>query len=199
MKKFLCLILTITLVICFVSCGKEKQENKNTIDLEYYAKLGKMPEAKYCLGENPQTVIDGLDGILEQEEAEHKEDPNHEHGHDEQEFYFEVVTGEKNVLLDNGNICYYYNKENESNGISCIVSYDSAFGFPIGTLILDVQDAISEFEPYEEPLTAENAFFADYVIDGTVLKAELNDATFVFVFQENALFATAIYNENWNV
>ncbi len=197
MKKILCLILVLALSFCFTACGNKGENNTDTVDLEYYAKLGQMPEAKYCLGENPDTVTEGLNGILKQEEAEHKEDPNHAHGHDEQEFYFEVVDGEKNVLIDNGNICYYYNKANKNKGISYIVNYDTAFGFEIGTVILEVQKALSQIKLTEEPLTEDNAFFASYVLDGTVLKAELEQATVIFVFQENELFATAMYNENW--
>jgi len=198
MRKFLSLILCAALSVCFVACGGNDNKNKNTIDLEYYAKLGQMPEAEYCLGENPNTVIKGLEGIMDQEIAEHEDDPTHSHGHDEQEFYFEIVQGEKNVLLDNGNICYYYNKANESKGISYIVNYDTAFGFEIGTVVLEVQNAFPDIKFTEEPLTEENAFFASYVLNGTVLKAELEGATVVFVFQENELYATAMYNENWN-
>ena len=198
MKKVLCLVLAVCLVFCFTACGKDSGGKSNKVDLEYYAKLGQMPEAEYCLGENPDTVREGLEGLLKQEEAEHKEDPNHSHGHDEQEFYFEYVEGEKNILLDNGNICYYYNKANKAKGISYIVNYDTAFGFPIGTVILEVQEALSQTKLTEEALTEDNAFFASYVIDGTVLKAEFEEATVIFVFQENELFATAIYNENWN-
>ncbi len=197
MKKFLSLILCATLVFAFSACGKKDKENKNTVDLEYYASLGQIPEAEYSLGENPDTVIDGLNKLNEQAEAEHEDDPNHNHGHDEQEFFFEIVQGEKNVLLDNGNICYYFNKANKAKGISYIVNYDTAYGFPIGTVILEVKEALSDIKFTEEAISEENAFFASYVIDGTVLKAEFENSTVIFVFQENELFATAIFNSNW--
>lgn len=197
MKKLICLVLCFGILFTLCACGGGQNKKKDTVDLEYYASLGQMPEADYSLGENPDTVIEGLNGLMESEEAEHEEDPNHNHEHDEQEFYFEIVQGEKNVLLDNGNICYYYNKANENKGISYIVNYDTAFGFPIGTVILEVKEALSHLSLTEEPLSEENAFFASYVMDGTVLKAELEGATVVFVFQANELFATAIYNDNW--
>ncbi|MBR6533246.1 MAG: hypothetical protein IKT44_02325 [Clostridia bacterium] len=197
MKKVISILLVIGLMFSFCACSKDGDKNKNKVDLEYYAKLGQMPEAKYTLGEDPDTVIDGLNKLKEQAESEHEEDPNHNHDHDEQEFLFEIVQGEKNVLLDNGNICYYFNKANEDKGISYIVNYDSAFGFPLGTVILEVKNALGDTKLTEEPLTEENAFFASYVLDGTILKAEFENATIVFVFQENELFATAIYNSNW--
>lgn len=197
MKKIICFLMCLCLCLSFTACGKDKDKKENSVDLEYYAKLGQMPEAKYTLGADPDTVMDELDGIANQEQAEHKEDPTHSHGHDEAEFYFEMVEGEKNVMLDNGNVCYYYTKEKKSEGISCIVSYDTAFGFPLGTVILEVKDALAGTKLIEEELTEENAFFASFALDGTVLKAEFEEATILFVFQENELFATAIYNDNW--
>lgn len=197
MKKFISILLVIGLMFTFCACSKDGDNKQNKVDLEYYAKLGQMPEAKYTLGEDPDTVIDGLNKLKEKAEAEHEEDPTHNHGHDEQEFFFEIVQGEKNVLLDNGNICYYFNKANEDKGISYIVNYDTAFGFPLGTVILEVKNALGDIKLTEEPLTEENAFFTSFVLDGTVLKAEFPNATIIFVFQENELFATAIYNSNW--
>lgn len=197
MKKVICLIMCLCLCLSFTACGKSEKQDNDTIDLAYYAKLGQIPEAKYTLGADPDVVMDELDGIEAQEQAEHKEDPTHSHGHEEAEFYFEMVESEKNVLLDNGNICYYYSKANKDKGISYIVNYDTAYGFPLGTVILEVKKALEGVDFIEEPLSAENAFFADYVLDGTVLKAEFENSTVVFVFQENELFATAIYNDNW--
>ena len=196
MKKIISLILVLVLAFCFVGC-KNKGEKENSIDLEYFANLGQMPEAQYSLGENPQTIIDQLSKEMKKEEAEHGEDPTHSHGHEESMFFFEVTEGENNVLLDNGNICYYYNKANKDKGISYIVNYDTAYKFPIGTVILELKNALSDVKFTEEELTEENAFFASYVLDGTVLKAEFEKSTIVFVFQENELFATAIYNNNW--
>ena len=197
MKKIICLIMCFCIALTFSACGKESPEKKDSIDLAYYAKLGQMPEAKFTLGSDPQTVIDDLSAINEQIAAEHEEDPNDDHGHDEAEFYFEVVEGDKNVLLDNGNINYYYSKDNKDKGISYIVNYDTAFGFSLGTVILEVKEALASVEFTEETLTEENAFFASYVSNGTLLKAEFPNSTVIFVFQENELFATAIYNDNW--
>ncbi len=197
MKRIICLCLTFCFILSLTACGNNDKTDKDTIDLAYYAKLGQMPEAKYTLGENPDTVIDGLDGIKSEQEAEHEEDPLDTHGHDQEEFYFEYVEGPNNILLDNGKICYYYSKANKDKGISYIVNYDTAFGLPLGTVILKVKEALKGVKFTEEPLTEENAFFASYVLDGTVLKAEFENSTILFVFQENEFFASAIYNDNW--
>ena len=59
-------------------------------------------------------------------------------------------------------------------------------------------DMLSKIKLTEENLSEENAFFASYVANGTVLKAEFDGTTVLFVFQDNELFATAMYNENWS-
>ncbi len=196
MKKLLCLCLSLILCLSFCGCDNEKGK-ENKIDLEYYAKLGKMPEAKFTLGANVDKVINELESIETKENESVVEDHNHEHDFEKEEFFFEVVEGEKSVLLDNGSICYYYNKANKEKGISYIVNYGTAYGFPLGTIITEVENSLSKIEFSEEKLTSENAFFADYVLNGTVLKAEFEKATVLFVFQENELFATAIYNNFW--
>lgn len=198
MKKIISLLLCFAFLLSFVGCKKEK-ETKKTIDLEFYAtELCKIPEGKYALGANVDDVIKELTD-KDKEIAENTvEDKDHSHTHDEQQFYFEVQEGEKNVLIDNGTFCYYYNKANKENGISYIVDYDTAFGIEIGTVILEVKDMLSKIKLTEENLSEENAFFASYVVNGTVLKAEFDDTTVLFVFQDNELFATAMYNENWS-
>jgi hypothetical protein len=202
MKKLLCLVLSVCFIFAFSSCGKKDKYENTTLDLAKYAKAGEMPEAKYGLGANPDDVIADLSGIeediLDEEKQEIENGADHDHNHDQEEFYFERVEGENNVMLDNGKICYYYTKANADKGISCIVSYENAYGFALGTLILDVKEALKNVNFTEEPLTEENAFFASYAFDGNVLKAQFDNTTIIFVFQENELFATAIYNEYWN-
>ncbi len=199
MKKLSCLFLCLILIFSLSACSKESnKEDESGVDLSYYALLGKMPEVEYALGENPDVITKELNARLKEENDNHKEDPNHAHEHDEDEFYFEVVQGEKNVLLDNGHICYYYNKANKNKGISYIVNYDTAYGLSLGKVISEVKDEFSSVEFKEEPISSNNAFFADYIVDGTVLTATFGENVVLFVFQENALFATAIYNSNWS-
>ncbi len=197
MKKIISLLLVFAMFFSFAACSKNGGNKENSIDLEYFANLGQMPEAKYSLGESTQKIIDELTAENKKIENQQEDDPTHSHGHEESMFFFEVVQGEKNVLLDNGNICYYYNKENADKGVSYIVNYDTAFEFPIGTVILEVKNALSDVDFIEEEVSEENAFFASYVLNGTVLKAQFENSTVLFVFQENELFATAIYNSNW--
>lgn len=199
MKKLFCLSLCLILCFSLSACGK-KDNNKNSdaADLEYYARIGRMPEAEYMLGTDVDKVKNELSKRLEEENKKHKDDPDHAHNHDEDEFFFEIYEGDKNVLLDNGHISYYYTKANKDMGISYIVNYDTAFGFPLGTVISEIKAAYPELEFTEVPLDSDSAFFADYVMNGTVLVAPFDENVISFVFQNNELFATAICNDNFS-
>ena len=198
MKKSFCLILCLLLLVCLCGCGGDDNNTQSGVDLSYYALCGQIPEVEYSLGADPDVIAKELKAKLDKENANHTEDLDDSHGHDENQFYFEVVEGEKNVLLDNGPIRYYYNKANKSNGVSYIVNFDTAYGLSLGTVISEVKNAFPNVEFLEEPVSQHNAFFADYVLDGTVLTATFGETAISFVFQENALFATAIRNNNWS-
>ncbi len=196
MKKLFSLVLCFVIVFCFASCKKDDNKNTVNVDLEYYAKLGKIPEAEFTLGDNVDDVIDKLTDKQNQFQSEHGEDPDHSHDHNKADFFFDVVEGDKNVLIDNGVVNYYYNKNNEKNGIAYIVNYDTAFNLEVGTLISEAEEHFKGFEFSQEPATEENVFFAPYITDGTVLKTEIGDVVIMLVFQENQLFATAMYDSN---
>lgn len=198
MKKLVSLFLCLCVIFAFAGCSEEEKDSSvNTVDLKYYAELGQLPEAEYTLGADVDTVVKEQTAKMEAELNNHEEDPNDAHGHEEEMFYFERIEGENNVLLDNGNICYYYNKVNKDKGVSYIVSHGDAFGIKLGTLITELKEMCADVEFKEEILTEENAFFATQGFEGTVLKADFDGTVILFVFQENALSATAIYNENW--
>ena len=185
MKRLVCLLLCFIFVFSFTACGKDdKKENKNGIDIEYYAKLGQMPELNYPLGTDVEKVKNELSAAAESEEGEHS--------------VYSVTEGENNVLIDNGEVCYYYKKANPEKGISYIVNYGKAYGFEIGTVSLEIKEALKEFNPVEEPLTEENAFFMFGVESGSIIKCSFDENTVLFVFNENALCATAIYvSKEW--
>ena len=199
MKKLISLVLCFVMIFCFASCKKDDNKNSVNVDLEYYAKLGKIPEAEFTLGDNVDDVIDKLTDKQTQYESEHGEDPDHSHDHNQADFFFNVTEGDKNVLIDNGTVNYYYNKNNKKNGIAYIVNYDTAFELEIGALISEVQEYFKGFEFTQEEANEENVFFASYITDGTVLKTEIDGVVIMFVFLENQLYATAMYDtKNWN-
>ena len=180
MKRLVCILLCLVFAFSFTACGNdEKKEKKDGIDIEYYAKLGQMPELNYPLGTDVEKVKNELSATAESEEGEHS--------------VYSVTEGENNVLIDNGEVCYYYKKAAPEKGIGYIVNYDKAYGFEIGTISLEVKEALKDYNPIEEQLTEENAFFMFGVEDGTIIKCEIENNTVLFVFDENALCATALY------
>lgn len=184
MKKILCILLSLLLLLSFVSCGDKEKQSGSEIDLEYYVKLGQIPESEYQIGSDPEEIKAKLKEIAD--------NPEHDHA------VYDVIEGEKNVLIDGGLYNYYYKKVNESNGISYLISYDTAFGFEIGDVIVEVRDAFEGIEFKEEPLTEENTFFLPGASDGSVLTTEISDYTVSFVFVDNALCATALYiTDEW--
>lgn len=198
MKKLLSLFLCFCLLFSFTGCGDKKKTNNSKIDLEYYAKLGQIPEAEYTLGADIDNAINELTEKFNDYQNSHGDDPDHSHDHNQSDFMFDVVEGENNVLIDNGTINYYYNKKNKDKGISYIVNYDTAFGLEIGTVSSEVSKNLSNYNLKEEPLS-DDAFFVSYLTNGTVLKTEIENVAILFVFSDNQLFATAIYDiNNWN-
>lgn len=182
MKKLISLFLCIIFVFTLTACKDKDVENTSSnVDIEYYVNLGSMPEVEYSLGTDPEII---------KEELSKKSESS------EEDFVYDVIEGEKNVLIDNGTFCYYYKKKDAKSGINYIVNYDTAFEVEIGSVILDVKNTFSNVEFTEEPLNEENAFFVFGAQEGTVLKAEFDENTVLFVFVENALSATAIYKNN---
>ncbi len=193
MKKLFSVFVCLCLVLCLVGCDNSKKFDKNAVDFEYFAKLGKIPEVEYTLGEDAEKITSHLKSLIPENQ---EETPDHSHDHNKVDFYFAVEEGNKNVLLDNGTVGYYYNKVNKKKGISFIVNYDTAFGFELGTVSVEIKKALKDYKFTEENISEDNAFFATYILNGTVLKTEIENVVIMFVFQENELFATAIYDAN---
>jgi len=182
MKRIICLILAFALVFTLTACGKKKDEKKeNSVDFEYYAKLGQIPECEYTIGADVETLKKELS-----EQAK------------ENDTFYEVQEGKESVLIYDGKHNFYYLKGQEADGISYIVSYDKAFGFEIGEISLTVKEALGEIKYTEEKLSQDNAFFIFGAQDGSVIECEFGKYTLMFVFDNNALCATALYvTDKW--
>lgn len=189
MKKTACLILSLITLVSLSACGKEKEKEKTaSVDLEYYASLGQIPECEYKLGQNAKEL---------ENELSKKDEAAASAG---EEYVFSVTEGEKSVRIDNGSFAYFYEKEKEEGGISYIAAFDTAYGFNIGESMLDVKDSLAEYEFTEEPADSDNVFFLMGVENGAVLKYTFDKNVIIFVFEDGELFAAALYNtENWTI
>ena len=181
MKRLICLFLSFLFIFSFSGCKKDKNESSDgSIDLEYYAKVGQMPETKYALGEDIETVNKELKEIYDTVE----------------ESVYNVSEKEDYVKIDSGTFQYYYKKAKQSEGISYIVSFDSGFEFALGTVSIEIKNALKKYEYKEEELNENNSFFVLGSPEGSILKYEFKDNTVAFVIVDDALYATAIYKTN---
>ncbi len=183
MQKVLCIILSLVMVLSFTACKKEDTVSESSIDLEQFAKSGSIPECKYSLGTDVEILKTELSAYAESEAGS--------------ESLYDVTEGEETVCVTNGIYNFYYEKDNKDKGISYIASFDKAFGFEIGEVILTVKDALSGIKYTEEEVNEDNAFFLFVPIEGSVIKCEFEKNTIMFVFENNALCATAIYRNDF--
>ncbi len=188
MKKIFCLILSFVMIISFAACGKDKKKEIPEVDIEYYAKLGEIPECDYKLGEDPETIKTALSSEEQSAISEGEEYP------------YNVTEGEKSVRIDNGDFSYFYEKGKENKGISYIAAFDKAYGFEMGTSVLDVKGSLAGYDYTEEPADDSNAFFLMGVENSTVIRYTFDSTVILFIFQNNELFAAAIYNtDKWTI
>ncbi len=186
MKRFLALVLCFCLVFCICGCNKSGKNGENSVDIEYYAKLGQIPENEIALGISPEKLIEILDKRGEEAEK------NGEH------YGYDKIEGENNVLIEEGPYDYYYKKANPENGIQCIVSYLDAFGFELGDVIVEVEEQLEDYDVENISANENNAFFyfGDYS-RARILKATFDKNIIIFLFEDSSLCATAIYSKEF--
>lgn len=185
MKKFLCVFLSLLMLFSFAACGKEKdKKDSDTVDIEYFVKLGKLPECEFKIGTDHKEIEEKLSQA-------NPEDDDHDHE------TYQIVEGKKSVLIDAGAYCYYYLKEKKEEGISYIVSYESAFGFDLGTVSTEIEKALGDIEYNSGKVDKEKAFFV-FSEDATAIECTISKYTLMFIFENDALCATAIYlTKDW--
>lgn len=187
MKRLLCFLTAVFIVISFAGCGKEDTSSENEgMDVEYYLKIGKIPECPYNLGAQVSKVKDELNASAEADSDK----------------ILEITEGERSVKIQTESFLYYYEKSGESKGISYIVSLDRAFGFELGTIIIEIEEKLQNTGLKKVSESSDLPFFMPYDENYSVLEYQLPDKPnkLIFVFIDNALCATAIYNsENWTL
>lgn len=185
MKKIISLVLCLCTAFLFVGCGeKEEKAEPYEIDVNYYAKLGAMPEVEYALGAD-------VDHIITAEEAADAEDDTDGHDHTS---FFTYEEGERTLLVTGGTN-YYYDTDNKDAGISYIVNFDASYGFALGTYSVEIENALKtlELEGKKHTATEGEVFYIPGNAQLTVLEYTFEKNTLKFIFQEDMLCATALY------
>ena len=179
MKKILSITLCLIITLSLVACSQTKNnKDKHNVDIEYYAKLGKISDVDYKIGQE----VDAAKTTLEQTVDDHGESN-----------YFDYQSGEYTIMTD-GAVCACYKTDDQSNGITHIVKYGDAYGFTVGAISTQVRDVMSDIGYDCDERTAKNneLFFLPAGADMTVLEYKIKEYTLRFVFQEHALSATVI-------
>ena len=187
MKKFISILLVFLIVFSFASCkNKKKDDNSNSVDIEYYAKLGKFPESEFKIGTSAEEIENSLSSSSSDED---EEDHDHE--------TYQIIEGKSSILIDAGSYCYYYLKDKKEKGISYMLSYEKAFGFEIGTVSTEVKKTLSGLNYKEGEVDRDKAFFV-ISEDASAIECTISKYTVMFIFENDALCATAIFlTEDW--
>lgn len=183
MKKLLAVLLCVLMVFCFTACKDtdtaSTPKSATDVDIVDAVKSGKIPEGKYTLGDDYDTLFNELtnngedvDGMLYQRSEE----------------------GEFSVLSDaEGYSCYFITEEKDK-GMVAIVTFGDAFGFSHSTMTSEVLDALKAqgIKAEEESADSDDIFFMPSSVGYTQIECEIADNTVIFVFQDSLLCATAL-------
>lgn len=186
MKKFIALFLCFVLVLAFAGCAnKDKSDSKNddahSVDVEYYAKIGKMPEHEYAIG----TDAEKMKKDFEAEDQKNAEDSEDGHIHS----VYSLIEDEEYDILIYENAKYYYGQDGK---VSMIVSLDDSYGFKVGDISKEIINAVGETD--EKKGDKETLFFLPMSETYTYAEYSFGENNVIFVFDGNLLCATAIYN-----
>ena len=186
MKKIFSLALIAIMLLSLVACGKEEDKvDAYSVDVNYYANLGEIPEVEYKLGAN----VDDMIAALKAEEEAHMEGNDHQHA-----TYTVYEEAERSMILTSGTN-YYYETKSKDEGVSYIVNFDASYGFALGTYSVEIKEALGTLElegEVREP-SDDEVFFIPGSADLTVLEYTFKKCKLKFVFEEDMLCATALY------
>lgn len=204
MKKVVCMLLSLAILFSFAGCKKgdnPSSVNSGKNSAEEYAKKGQIPEQKFSLGADIQTVKQYYSDIVAQFEKEENEEENPGHNHENLEaYYLDVAEGEKTVRMDIGNTFFFYEKAKADKGISVISTKETAFGFVPGSTIK--QEIEMAFESKGETLdaTEDDMYFVIQTDTSVILRYTFENIKLDFYFTDNILMTTVIMNtQNWTV
>lgn len=186
MKKVIALFLCLVLSLVFVGCAeKGKTEDKkesHSVDVEYYAKIGQIPEHKYALGDDAEKMIKEFDDIDQKNAEESEEDHTHS--------VYSLIEGDDHNILIYESAKYYYKSDSK---VSAIVSLDDSYGFKVGDVSHQITKVLGECE--EKKGDKETLFFLPMPESCTYIEYKFGDNTLIFAFEENLLCATVLLSD----
>ncbi len=192
MKKLAALLMVFVLAFLSCACKKDKKENTVTgADIEYYAKIGQIPESDIKLSADPDSVLSKL---KKSQNSSALESHDHEEGAEEIEIPV-IESGDYSEILGN-NFQYYYKTEDKSGGITAITATAAAFGYDPDTVLIEIEtDLKSRNIKYEVTSGKLSDFYFFSFSDDNCkfLTCESEKNSVVFAFIESKLSAAAVY------
>ena len=195
MKRTICFLLALLMVILFVGCKKkdttpqqQTEPTEEVYDLVECMKNGKIPELKYTLGTAADTIKNDYhyDKVLPEEQLELviNENPN-------------------SINISVGDYYFYYEREKEDKGISSIVAFTTAFGVEVQGFETkaSLQKKFSKTTFTERKLTSLEAYFIPGEVENcSALTCESDNRRIDFIFMDETLIAINLVDtENWTL
>ena len=205
MKKIVCMLLSLALLFSLAGCNNNQNGtaniNSGEVSIEEYAKNGQIPEQKFALGTNIETVKKYYSDLISQYEQENPNEENTGHSHEELEaYYFDVTEGQLTVRMDTGNTSFYYEKSKADQGISVISTKENAFGFETGSATKQEIEMAFDSKGKTIDATEDDMYFVIQTEPCVILRYIFENVKLDFYFSDNVLTTTVIMNtQNWTV
>ncbi|MCQ2455029.1 MAG: hypothetical protein MJ090_02635 [Clostridia bacterium] len=179
MKKVLCLVLSLSLLILFASCQKETEKPDNKADISSSADMGIVNEAEYRLGDDASSIYKELKENAEKSESS-------------QENYVDLIKNDDYSTIVTPSVHYVYNKNEKT--VSRIVVLGKVYDYETGTDLASVKSSQEKFgnKGEEVDLTDKESRFFSGNENCTYLKFEFDNANVIFAFEDNALFGASL-------
>ena len=165
------------------------------MDVEYYAKLGQIPECEYKLGQNVDEMLGQLEERQKKAEEELGEGTHHHSAELDKNFHYH--SEEVGIIITYGDdgCMYRYDTADKSKGITHIISSNNAYEFKVSDVSTEIKEALSSygFDAEERELTEKEASYYGANSNSTALEYNFGENTVLFIFNDNALFSTALY------
>ncbi len=181
MKKLLAVLLVFALFVPFTGCGeKEEKKSGGSSAVEKYVESGSMTDCEFKLGDNYTAVLSAVEAAAPQ--------PESEDDHPE----FSAYEDDNYKIIETVTYKYYFNPADDK--LVLIAAFGDAYGFNHGSIINEVKDAMAEngYEAEEKTLSEQDAFFLYGIGKRSVLEYVFGNNKVMFIFEENALCATAL-------
>lgn len=192
MKKAAALLMVFIFSLSLCACKKYKKENTVTgADIEYFAKIGQIPESDIKLSADPDEVLSKLKKSQNSSDLE-----SHDHEEAGEEIEIPVIeSGDYSEILGN-NFQFYYKTEDKTGGITAITATAAVFGYDPDTVLIEIENDLKsrniKYEVTSGKLSDFYFFsFSEDNCEFLTCKSEKNSVVFAFI--ESKLCAAAVY------